>query len=212
VGYVISGMYFGWNLGLPEGGTYGMLAATLLVTVMYLAFSLSYAELSCAIPRAGGAMDFGMRAFGAGGGLVLGVAQIVEFLFAPPAIAKAIGDYFKIFLPAVPPSATAIVAYLLFTAVNVSGVRLAAAFELGVTVLAVGELLLFMGITLPHFDLARFSADPLPHGWAGVLPALPFAIWFYLGIEGVANAAEEARNPQRDVARGIAAAIATLVV
>lgn len=37
VGYVISGMYFGWNLGLPEGGPYGLLVAALLVTVMYVA-------------------------------------------------------------------------------------------------------------------------------------------------------------------------------
>ena len=34
VGYVISGEYFGWNLGLPLGGTYGMLIATLLVTAV----------------------------------------------------------------------------------------------------------------------------------------------------------------------------------
>jgi ethanolamine permease len=45
-----------------------------------------------------------------------------------------------------------------------------------------------------------------------VLAALPFAIWFYLAIEGVANAAEEARNPQRDVAFGFGAALLTLVV
>jgi hypothetical protein len=53
VGYVISGAYFGWNLGLPVGGPYGMLLATGLVTVLYVTFVLGYAELSCAIPRAG---------------------------------------------------------------------------------------------------------------------------------------------------------------
>src|SRR5678815_549574 len=36
VGYVISGMYFGWNLGLPVGGAYGMLVATAIVTVLYV--------------------------------------------------------------------------------------------------------------------------------------------------------------------------------
>ena len=87
VGYVISGMYFGWNLGLPLGGTWGMLVATLIVTVLYVTFILSYAELAIAIPKAGGAFDFGLRAFGPSGGFVLGIAQIVEFLFAPPAIA-----------------------------------------------------------------------------------------------------------------------------
>ena len=31
VGYVISGMYFGWNLGLAEGGTYGLAIATVFI-------------------------------------------------------------------------------------------------------------------------------------------------------------------------------------
>ena len=54
VGYVISGMYFGWNLGLPEGGPIGLAVATLAATVLYIAFVLGYAELACALPRAGG--------------------------------------------------------------------------------------------------------------------------------------------------------------
>ena len=72
VGYVISGEYFGWNLGLEHGGPYGMLVATLLVTVMYVAFVLSYAELACALPRAGGAFVYAQRAFGPRLGLVAG--------------------------------------------------------------------------------------------------------------------------------------------
>src|SRR3954470_24799479 len=76
VGYVISGMYFGWNLGLPEGGPYGLLVATLLVTVMYVAFVMSYAELSCAIPRAGGAFDYAEQALGPAWGFLAGVAQL----------------------------------------------------------------------------------------------------------------------------------------
>jgi len=212
VGYVISGMYFGWNLGLPLGGTWGMLIATLLVTALYFAFCASYAELAVAIPRAGGAFDFGLRAFGPAGGFVLGVAQLVEFLFAPPAIAIAIGAYFNLFFPSVSPTAIAIVAYLLFTALNAWGVRQAAAFELAVTVAAVGELLLFMGVTAPRFRTANLAIDPFPHGWGGVFACLPFAVWMYLGIEGLANAAEEARRPERDLVRGFASSMGTLAV
>src|SRR5687767_4283010 len=97
VGYVISGNYFGWNLGLPAGGPLGLLAATLLVTVMYVCFSLSYAELACAIPRAGGAFIYAHRALGPEMGWLAGLGQWVEFVFIAPAIAKAIGDYFAIF-------------------------------------------------------------------------------------------------------------------
>jgi ethanolamine permease len=212
VGYVISGMYFGWNLGLPLGGTWGMLVATIIVTALYVTFIFSYAELAVAIPKAGGAFDFGLRAFGPGGGFVLGIAQIVEFLFAPPAIAIAIGTYFQLYFPAVPIKAMAIAAYVIFTAVNIWGVRQAAAFELAVTIAAVGELLLFIGVTTPHFRAANLALDGWPHGWSGVFACLPFAIWFYLGIEGVANVAEEAHTPQRDISRGFGSAMATLVV
>ena len=62
-------MYFGWNLGLPAGGTYGLLAATALVTVLYVCFVLAYAELACAVPRAGGAFVYAERAFGPTAGL-----------------------------------------------------------------------------------------------------------------------------------------------
>jgi ethanolamine permease len=212
VGYVISGMYFGWNLGLPLGGTWGMLAATVVVTILYVTFVFSYTELACAIPRAGGAFDFGLRAFGPLGGFLLGVAQIVEFLFAPPAIAAAIGAYFNLFFPSVSPVAIAIAAYVLFTGLNIWGVKQAAAFELFVTIAAVGELLLFMGVTAPHFHASNLALDGLPHGWSGAFACIPFAVWLYLGIEGVANVAEEARDPQRDVARGFGWAMATLVV
>ena len=51
-----------------------------------------------------------------------------------------------------------------------------------------------------------------PHGWSGVFAAIPFAIWFFLGIEGVANIAEEAINPKRTILLGFGSAIATLVV
>src|SRR6478672_11707802 len=50
------------------------------------------------------------------------------------------------------------------------------------------------------FKWENVTQDALPHGWWGAFGAIPFAIWFYLAIEGVANAAEEARNPQREMA------------
>jgi ethanolamine permease len=217
VGYVISGEYFGWNLGLPVGGTYGLLVAFVLVTIMYVAFVFSYAEMACALPRAGGVFVYASRGLGSGAGFLGGIAQVIEFVFAPPAIAMAIGYYLMAWLPSDVSSGLseryfAAIAYVAFTALNIWGVRQAAVFELVVTVLAVGELLLFAGVAAPHFRLENFTANAWPFGWQGVFAALPFAIWFYLAIEGVANAAEEARNPQRDVALGFGSALATLVV
>lgn len=211
VGYVISGMYFGWNLGLAEGGTLGLAVATLFIILMYLSFTFSYTELACAIPQAGGAFDYGLRALGPQWGFLAGMAQNVEFIFAPPAIAFAIGAYLHLFLPGVPVLLIAIAAYAIFTALNVYGVKVAASFELVVTVIAVAELLIFAGAALPAFEVDNLTRNALPNGWSGAFAAIPFAIWFFLAIEGVANVAEETINPQRNVLIGFGAAIATLV-
>lgn len=212
VGYVISGMYFGWNLGLEKGGTLGLAIATLFIVIMYAAFTFSYTELACAIPKAGGGFDYANRALGKKWGFIAGIAQIIEFTFAPPAIAFAIGAYFNLFLPDIPILYIAITSYLIFTALNISGVKAAALFELIITILAVGELLLFAGLTLPHFEMSNLNKNTLPNGWQGIFAAIPFAIWFFLGIEGVANVAEETIQPQKTILIGFGSAIITLTI
>lgn len=212
VGYVISGMYFGWNLGLEKGGTLGLSVATGFIILMYLAFTFSYTELACAIPRAGGAFDYSLRALGRDWGFLGGMAQNIEFVFAPPAIAFAIGAYVNVLFPTVPILATAVVAYLIFTALNIYGVQAAASFELIITAIAVIGLLLFAGGSMQVFSWENLERNALPNGWAGAFAALPFAIWFFLAIEGVANVAEETINPQRNVLIGFGSAILTLVI
>lgn len=212
VGYVISGMYFGWNLGLAEGGTLGLAIATFFIVIMYVTFTFSYAELACSIPKAGGAFDYANRAFGKDVGFIAGMAQNMEFIFAPPAIAFAIGAYFNLFFPQIPILIIAIFGYVIFTLLNIYGVKAAAIFELVITVFAVGELLLFAGITIPHFEMKNLAHNALPHGWQGIFASIPFAIWFFLAIEGVANVAEEAIDPQRTILVGFGSAIVTLVI
>ena len=212
VGYVISGMYFGWNLGLEKGGTLGLAIATFFIIILYITFTFSYAELASAIPKAGGGFDYTRRAFGDTWGFIAGMAQNIEFIFAPPAIAFAIGAYFNLFFPSVPIIVISIISYIHFTALNIRGVKISALFELGITLFAVGELLLFAGITLPHFSSDAFFENSLPNGISGIFAALPFAIWFFLGLEGVANVAEETINPQRTIKVGFSSALITLIV
>ena len=212
VGYVISGMYFGWNLGLEKGGTLGMAIATFLVIILYITFSLSYAELACAIPQAGGAFDYATRALGKKWGFLAGMAQNIEFLFAPPAIAVGIGAYFNAIFPQIPITAVAISAYLIFTLLNIIGTKLASTFELIITILAVLGLVIFWYFAFPKFESKHLIINNLPNGFSGVFAALPFAIWFFLGIEGLANVAEESNNPQKDITWGFGSAMATLVV
>lgn len=211
VGLVISGEYFGWNFGWGAAGTIGFLIATVIITVMYITFIFSYTELTAAIPHAGGAFAYGYRAMGPFGGLIAGYATLVDFLFATPAIAASLGGYLNFLYPDIPIIPSAIFFNVVFICINAAGVKESAVFSVFITILAVIELLIFMGIVGPHFKMANYVHDPMPFGWAGVFAALPFAVWFYLAIEGVAMVAEEVKEPKRNIPKGYISGLATLI-
>lgn len=219
VGLVISGEYFGWSYGWSQAGTMGFLIVALAIAAMYCAFIFSFTELTTAIPHAGGPFAYAYRAFGPTGGFIAGFATLVEFVFAPPAIAMAIGAYLNVQFPSLDAKWVACAAYVIFMTLNILGVGIAATFELIVTLLAIFELLVFMGVVSPGFSWSNFTAN----GWAGsetfsslALPgmfaAIPFAIWFFLAIEGASMAAEEAKNPKRTIPRALGGGIITLTL
>jgi len=219
VGLVISGEYFGWSFGWASAGTLGFLVTTIMVALMYTTFIFSFTELTTSIPHAGGPFAYSYHAFGPTGGYLAGMATLIEFVFAPPAIALAIGAYLNVQFPSLDPKIAATGAYIVFMGLNIVGVTIAATFELFVTILAIVELLVFMGVVAPGFSLANFAAG----GWggsdsfslgslSGIFAAIPFAIWFFLAIEGVAMAAEEARDPKRSIPIAYVGGILTLVV
>jgi len=102
--------------------------ATFFIIILYITFTFSYSELACAIPKAGGGVRLCYPSPGKDLGFIAGMAQNIEFIFAPPAIAFAIGAYFNLFFPQLPIIAIAIFAYLLFTGLNIYGVKAARNF------------------------------------------------------------------------------------
>jgi ethanolamine permease len=211
VGLVISGEYFGWNFGWAVSGTIGFLIATLLITVMYITFIFSYTELTTSIPHAGGAFAYAYKALGPFGGLIAGYATLIDFLLATPAIGFALGSYLHFLYPVIAVLPCALFFNIVFILLNLSGVKESATFSVFITILAVAELLLFMGVVAPHFQMKNFMTSPMPFGWSGVFAALPFAVWFYLAIEGVAMVAEEVKDPKKNIPRGYMTSLATLV-
>jgi ethanolamine permease len=218
VGLVISGEYFGWSYGWASAGTMGFIITSLFIALMYTTFIFSFTELTTAIPHAGGPFAYSRYAFGPVGGYIAGAATLIEFVFAPPAIALAIGAYLNVQFPAFDPKMAAVGAYLVFMILNILGVQIAATFELFVTILAIFELMVFMGVVAPGFSVANFVKG----GWSGqndfslaaipgMFAAIPFAIWFFLAIEGVAMAAEEAKDPKRSIPKAYIGGILTLV-
>lgn len=227
VGAVISGHFSGWNLGLANGWG-SMLLATMLIAVMYIGLTFSLAELSPALPHTGAAYSFARTAMGPWGGFLTGLAENVEYVLTPAVIVFFIGSYIGgIFgtSPAVAPLWW-IGCYVLFVGLNVVGVELSFKVTLVVTLLALACLAVFWASALPRVDFTRWALDVgpdggklpggngpfLPMGLAGVLAAMPFAVWLFLAIEQLPLAAEESVAPQRDMPIGILAGMGTLLV
>jgi ethanolamine permease len=211
VGMVISGQYFGWNYGWSVAGTISFLVSVLLVTVLYLTFIFSYTELTTSIPEAGGPFVYAFRAIGPVGGFVAGFATLVDFVLAPPAIAMALGSYANFLNHSIPVLTTAIITYIVFISINLFGMKESANFSLLVTTLSVAEILVFMVLIFPSFKIENFMANSSITA-NGVFAGIPFAVWFFVAIEGVAMLAEEVKNPNKTIPKGYISAILTLVV
>lgn len=222
VGYVISGDFFGWSFGLNAGGFGGLVLATALMAALYLALIFCLAEMASAMPVAGGPYAFARRALGPWGGYVTGLAVTIEYVVAPAVIATGIGGYVAGMFAA-PPGWVAhvvpVAAYAIFVGINLLGSRTSLRLLLGITVLSVAVLVVWAAAVVPHVEWSRLYDVPpdaggsafLPHGGWGVIAALPAAGWFYLAVEGVPQAAEETRDPARDLPRGMIAAMLSLV-
>lgn len=212
VGMVISGQYFGWNFGFHVAGITGMYLAAGIVTLFYICFMLSYAELATMIPTAGGPSAYAAEAMGRQGGFIAGLACLIEFIFAPPAIAIAIGSYVHTLWPMIPSHLAGTTAFIICILINLTGTKDVALFELVVTLLALIGLIIYYCANLyvsPSIH-NTIQSHPLPHqSW---LAAIPFAIWLYLAIEGIAMTAEETLAPQKTLPRGFILAIVTLAI
>ncbi len=224
VGAVISGDFFGWNFGLDVGGFGGMLAATAIISAMYIGMCYSIAEMSPALPHTGGAYSFGRTAMGPWGGFVTGLAENMEYVLTPAVIVVGIGGYLGAIFNdlagiALPAPVWWLLAYVVFVGLNMAGVEATFKFTVFITFVALGILVVFWIGALPRFslDLALNSTVQdggsrwLPKGPGGIVAALPFAVWFYLGIEQLPLAAEESHDPKRDMPRGLLWGILTLI-
>ncbi|TQN32103.1 ethanolamine:proton symporter (EAT family) [Haloactinospora alba] len=224
VSYVISGDFAGWNFGIGEGGWGGLLIATVLMGTMYLFMVLGLAELASTLPTAGAGYGFARRAMGPIGGFATGTAILIEYSIAPAAIAVFIGGYVEALgLFGITNAWPVYLAcYAVFVGIHVWGVGEALRLMFVITGVAMLALAVFTVGMIPRFDPGNLvditptdaagASAFLPFGYAGVLSAFVFGIWFFLAVEGVPLAAEEARNPARDMPRGIIASMGVLLV
>ncbi|MEN0138561.1 MAG: ethanolamine permease [Rhodococcus sp. (in: high G+C Gram-positive bacteria)] len=224
VSYVISGDYAGWNNGLAEGGFGGLLIAGVVIAGMYLAMVLGMAEMSSALPAAGGGYTFARRALGPWGGFATGTAILIEYAIAPAAIATFIGSYVEsLNLFGITDGWWVYLAvYAIFIGIHLTGAGEALKAMFVITAIALVGLVIFAISAIGLFDAGNLTdiaatdaagaSSFLPFGAFGIWAAVPFAIWFFLAVEGVPLAAEEAREPEKNVPRGIIISMLILIV
>lgn len=228
VAAVISGDFSGWNFGIGEAGWGGLLIATVIIAVMYFGMLFSIGEMSAAMPHTGGAYSFARSAMGPWGGFVTGLAETIEYVFTTAVIVYFSASYAN--------GATAelfdldlsdqmwiwwVVLYLVFVGLNAAGAEVSFKFAIVVAVAAVCVLLLFAVLAiangavdfgnLMNIEPEEGNSKFLPYGIVPILYALPFAVWFFLGIEELPLAAEEAHDPERDIPRAGIIGLVTLV-
>ena len=218
VSYVISGDFAGWNFGIAQAGWGGFAIAALLMAVMYFTLVLSLAEMSAAIPAAGGGYSFARQAMGPAGGYLTGLAVLIEYALAPAAIVIFIGSAVEALLGFNGPWVYAAF-YLVFIGIHLAGVGEALKVMMVISGLAVLAIITTAIALIGNFDSANLfdiaasegASAMLPLGWYGVWAALPFAMWLFLAVEGVPLAAEESKDPAKDVPKGIIGAMVFLL-
>ena len=227
VAAVISGDFSGWNLGIGEAGWGGMLVATVVIGVMYLLMIYSIAEMSATMPHTGGAYSFARSAMGPWGGFVTGLAESIEYIITTAVVGTFSGLYADaitddLFGFSMPLWLWVLVFYVIFVTLNAAGAAASFKFAVVIAIISLAVLAFFAVAALLsgefswdnlwNIDAESGNSTFLPFGVSGVLAALPFAIWFFLGIEELPLAAEETHTPQQDIPRGSLMGMWTLLV
>jgi ethanolamine permease len=232
VAAVISGDFYGWNLGLDAGGFGGLLIATAFIAVMYYGLCFSIAEMSPALPHTGGAYSFARSAMGPWGGFITGLAENMEYVITPAVVVGAMGFLMHDIVAGLfdvagepwwnSPVTWWAIFYVVFVGLNIVGIEATMRFTVAVNIVALGILAFFFiaALVSGKFDTSLWTnikpdagaSRFLPHGIGGIFPAIPFAIWFFLAIEELPLAAEESMDPKRDIPRATIWGMTTLLV
>lgn len=209
-----------WLL-VAVGGFWGIVLANLLVALMYAGFVFSVAELSTALPHAGGFYSYVRYAFGPLAGFICGVMVTIQYVFLAAVSVGLIAEFLSTTFEQ-SASLCALLLFLILLAINIRSTRatfrLASLFGLlSITIVIIFAL--FVWYTDSFLIEFIFNLPPdtnqsryMPKGWWGVFAALPFAMWFYLPLEQVSFVAEEVHHPAQEIPAALKRGFVTLFV
>ena len=225
VGIVLVGEYMGWNFGVAKGGAYAALIACWFAGILYTCVAMIDSEVTSTVAAAGGQYTQAKHIIGPLMAFNVGLYLVFAYTMLEAGNAITLGYLISVVSTmsgseAVLDQRPFIVLAIVFLAwLNYRGVLATLTFNLVITAVAFVAIVViffatsgvFGGGIMKHADLMS-GAAALPYGWIGVLASMHFGLWYYLGIEGTTQAAEEVRSPARSLPFGTLAGIMTLLI
>ncbi|RID93616.1 amino acid permease [Gemmobacter lutimaris] len=225
VGIVLVGEYMGWNFAVGKGGAYAALMACWFAGILYTCVAMIDSEVTSTVAAAGG--QYTQAKHIVGPLMAFNVGLYLVFAYTMLEAANAITVGFLVDTVATMSGHEGgldqrpfIILSIMFLAwLNYRGVLATLTFNLVITAIAfTAIIILFLSTSgilgmgeMNHAALMSGQAA-MPYGWLGVLAAMHFGLWYYLGIEGTTQAAEEVRSPARALPFGTLAGVMTLAI
>jgi ethanolamine permease len=221
VGIVLVGEYTGWNFSADKGGTLAALIVCWLIGLLYTSVAMIDSEVTSTVAAAGG--QYAQAKHIVGPLMAFNVALYLVFAYTMLEVSDAIlvGDTIvaKAGVEGLTHNAFLAITIVALAWLNYRGVLMTLNFNFVITALAyVAIVILFLGVmpwsqgTVLKLGEMVTPENALPYGWLGVIAAFHFGIWYYLGIEGTTQAAEEVRSPARALPFGTMAGMITLLI
>ncbi len=212
-----SGFFLLPGLAFAQSGA-SVIFAYLLAGVLILPAMFSKAELSTALPRAGGTYFFLDRALGPMAGTVGGLGTYLALTLKTAFALIGIGAYAAIFVE-LPIKPVAIALTVVFVIINMLGAKETTALQRWLVLVLLSIMAIFIVKGIAHIamqpaETVRSQFTPFfEFGAAGLLSTVGFVFVSYAGLTKVASVAEEVRNPERNIPLGMMLSLgATAVV
>jgi ethanolamine permease len=226
VGIVLVGEYMGWNFSVQKGGMFGALIAAWVVGVLYTCVAMIDSEVTSTVAAAGGQYTQAKHMIGPLMAFNVGLFLVLEYTMLAAADANVMSYLVSTianhlgYTGDVNQYAFIILAVMVLAFLNYRGVLTTLSINLVITAIAALAIVVLFVATQGwstdaqlHFQgLVSYHANALPYGWLGVLAAFQFGMWYYLGIEGTCQAAEECRSAARSIPLGTMTGIITLLI
>jgi basic amino acid/polyamine antiporter, APA family len=205
-----SGFFLLPGLAAAEAGS-ALPLAYLIAGMMIVPGILSMAELATAMPRSGGVYYFVDRSLGPLFGTVAGFGTWTALVLKTAFALVGVGAYLSLYLPDIDVSVLAGSFALVFGVVNMLGARSSGSAQVILVFGLLTLLLWFTGIGVGHIDASNFSGF-FDAGSDGILATAGLVVVSYMGLTKIASIAEEVRDPEKNMPRGMFMSLLTALL